>query len=310
MDTALTLYESILADKRLPQNQIRKEFLKLCAYDASVNKRSFAGNKLLYHYMLDVLCQVQTSSGMSVKGEAESESRRQYWYQQMEKVKRSGTFAVRFFEVVRVCRCPINFFKPAIAKYIYKQLNSKRVLDPCAGWGGRLLGALSSEGVSYTGFDTNLLLRPCYENMMNDLVPSAKAYRNKDDEDDALTMNYWHVGTQQYVMYWENSLTFDFNYLDYDTVLTSPPYYNLEIYPGMTRFKNKDDYYKNFLIPLIEKCYNHCKKDGWICINVSPKIYNELITKYQFPVADREYDMLQQIRFGNSKGDKLYCWQV
>ena len=182
MNAPLSLYETILADKALTADEITKEFKKLKNYPATQNKRCFAGNPLLYHFMLDVLCQVETSGGMSIKNQAENEDRRQYWYDQMTKVGRTGTFAVRFFEVVRVCRCPINFFKPTIAKYLYKQLNAQKVLDPCAGWGGRLLGAMAL-GIDYIGFDTNQMLRPCYGKMMDALVPESEwVIKGSDDE--------------------------------------------------------------------------------------------------------------------------------
>ena len=303
----LTLYESILNDKALTPDGIQKEYKKLCSYPATQNKRCFAGNPLLYHYMLDVLCRVETASGMSVKGEAEDENRRQYWYAQMEKVKRTGTFPVRFFEVVRVCRCPINFFKPTIAKYLYKQLKAKRVLDPCAGWGGRLLGAMAL-GIDYIGFDTNPLLQDPYRQMMSDILPSAE-WEHQTGSDQLAASDSWTLGDKAYQMIWESSLDTDFDGLDYDCVLTSPPYYNLEIYPGMTAFESEKKFYAGFLIPLIDKCLAHIQKGGFVCFNISPKMYALLTEKYKYKVCDKNYEMLQQIRFGKNKGDQIYCWQ-
>jgi hypothetical protein len=39
------------------------------------------------------------------------------------------------------------------------------VFDPCAGWGGRLLGAMARD-IDYTGIDTNTNLRDAYTELM------------------------------------------------------------------------------------------------------------------------------------------------
>lgn len=301
MNRPLTLYESILEDKSLTNDEIKIEWHKLCSYPAFENKRCFAGNNLLYHFMLDVLCQTQTNKGISIKSEAESEERRQYWYKQMEKVQRSGTFAVRFMEVLRVCQVSINFFKPSIAKFLYKKYNAKSVLDPCAGWGGRLLGAAALDKVSYTGFDTNPLLIEPYRKMMKALFPHSKRVSESAED-------MWASDLATYKMIWSSSLDYPFETLTYDLVLTSPPYVNLELYPGMTPFESEKIFYEKFLIPLIDKCRKYCQTGGRVCFNISPKMYAALTEKYNYKVCDETVEMLQQIRFGKNKGDQIYVW--
>lgn len=300
-----TLYQTILADKSLTPDEIQKEFLKLCSYQATENKRCFAGNPLLYHFMLDVLCQVQTKKGMSIKGEAESEERRQYWYAQMLKVKRTGTFAVRFFEVLRVCQVAINFFKPTIAKFLYRKFKATSVLDPCAGWGGRLLGAMALDGVRYTGFDTNPLLMKPYRSMVRTLLPKCKHFQIEADVQEDI----WKQKDKAYRMIWGSSLDYPFDDLEYDFVLTSPPYVNLEVYPGMTPFESEKIFYEQFLIPLIDKCRKHCKSGGRVCFNISPAMYAALTDKFKYRACDEREEMLQQIRFGKNKADQIYIWR-
>jgi hypothetical protein len=49
-----------------------------------------------------------------------------------------------------------NLFKPHLAKTIYELLGARRVLDMCAGWGCRLIGAMGTRSVErYIGFDPN-----------------------------------------------------------------------------------------------------------------------------------------------------------
>jgi len=51
---------------------------------------------------------------------------------------------------------PVSIFKPWVASYIYNRYlpNGGVVVDPCMGWGGRLLGCLE-KNISYHGYDLN-----------------------------------------------------------------------------------------------------------------------------------------------------------
>ena len=54
-------------------------------------------------------------------------------------------------------------FMPGYAKAIYKLFDVAAVLDPCSGWGDRMLGAAVTDCVcEYVGFDPNYNLRPGY----------------------------------------------------------------------------------------------------------------------------------------------------
>ena len=321
MEQPLTLYQSILADKTLTPEEIRDEYGKLRSFPAYENKRNFYGNPLLYHYMLDILCQTGNAKGLTIKGEAEDPERRAFWFAQMEKLQRTGTFSVRFFECLRMCQFAINFFKPTTAKFLYKKFNATRVLDPCAGWGGRLLGAMALDGaVSYIGFDTNLLLRDPYNKMMRNLLTSKrfviKTEYGVEDHWKGSNANYnkdgsinSYGGIQQHRMIWSSSLSYPFERLNYDFVLTSPPYVNLELYPGMTPFESEKKFYEEFLIPLIDKCRKHCQSGGWVCFNISPKMYVALTEKFKYKSCDQTEELLQQKRLGTDKGDKIYCWR-
>ena len=92
----------------------------------------------------------------------------------------------------------------------------------------------------------------------------------------------------------------------------------------MTMFKDKDDFYKNFIIPLINKCLKHIKNNGWVCFNISPKMYKDLTEKYNYQKCSYELDLKQQMggktdgknqysftEIGKKKKaqDKIYCWR-
>ena len=47
-----------------------------------------------------------------------------------------------------------TMYRPHLSKMINEYYNSKNTIDPCCGWGGRLLGTVSA-GAHYTGFEPN-----------------------------------------------------------------------------------------------------------------------------------------------------------
>jgi hypothetical protein len=155
-----------------------------------------------------------------------------------------------------------------------------------------MLGAWAA-GCAYTGFDINTDLKPAYQNMMEHMLMPGSGWRK-----DGLTMR------------WENFLTADISGVDYDLVLTSPPYINKEMYPHMPAFESKAKFYTDFLIPLISKCRDNMKRSGWVCINISPQMYKDLTDTHKYPACERQEPLLQQKRLGKDKADMIYCWRV
>jgi hypothetical protein len=302
MAVALSLYDTLLKEKTLNTGDLHEEWEKLTSYDATENKRSFAGNKLIYHYFLDKMCQTATERGDTIKGLMTNQETLPKWLEQTTKMNRTGSQAVRLFECVRVCRCPVAFFKPTIAKHIYKTLGATRILDPCAGWGGRLLGALALN-IPYTGFDTNQELKLPYYNLFGEHFSN---YALDNDKNELISPG--RILTPRYKIVFQSALEADFSTLDYDFVLTSPPYYNLEVYQGMPRFASEDAFYKEFLIPLLDKCRKYVKRGGKVLFNISPKMYKKLTGTYKYPSCVASYHMLQQKRKGIDKGDLIYSW--
>lgn len=186
-------------------------------------------------------------------------------------------------ETIRINKGSIVIFKPTQAKLIYTKYNATSVLDPTAGWGGRLLGA-SSMNIKYTGFDTNINLKKGYDKMINELE------------------------LKNVKMIYEDCLSYDFSNIDYDLVLTSPPYCNLELYDNMTPFESEANFYNDFLIPLIIKCLTHLKEGGKCCFNISPTMYDKLLS-YDFNPCNEKIPLIQSKKNGNDKKqDYIYVW--
>ena len=110
-------------------------------------------------------------------------------------------------------------------------------------------------------------------------------------------------------MIYENCLTVDFSKINYDLVLTSPPYINLELYEGMTPFQSDKIFYEDFLIPMMNKSYKYLQPGGHLCINISPKIFKALM-KLGYPEPDELIDLRQQLgeQYKTKSQDYIYVW--
>jgi hypothetical protein len=116
-------------------------------------------------------------------------------------------------------------------------------------------------------------------------------------------------------MIWDSCLDVDFGAIDYDFVLTSPPYVNLEVYEHMPEWAKDEDFYLNFFIPLWRKCCTHIKKGGHVAFNISPKMYEDAL-RHGLTPCDESEDLLQQmgqktasLKKGKKKQDKIYVWR-
>ena len=149
----------------------------------------------------------------------------------------------------------VNIFKPSIAMDIYCRFNPTSILDMTMGWGGRLLGACALNIPKYTGIDLNVSLKKPYEEMVEVL----KEYT-----------------TTKINLMFKDALKVDYNKLDYDLVLTSPPYYNMEIYTGTER-RSVEEWNETFYKPLFDKTWNGLKVGGHYCLNVPIKVYEDVL---------------------------------
>jgi hypothetical protein len=142
-----------------------------------------------------------------------------------------------------------TMYRPQMAKIITR--DSKVVLDPCAGWGGRLLGSVSNN-CYYYAFEPNQQTF----NGLNSMVKFLGIENNvKLICDDALNMEKYNIPKV-------------------DTIITSPPYFDLEVYcdSETQSINGKNDYVdweNNFLFPLVENCLSHLNDNGKSCWNVA-----------------------------------------
>jgi hypothetical protein len=144
----------------------------------------------------------------------------------------------------------VTFFRPMIAKYIFSRYSrTGRVVDFCAGWGGRLIGALAtSTVVSYTGIDTNTAMMPSYAKIIRTFGRDTKTVARVINAP-AEKVDFKKLGA-------------------FDCVLTSPPYYLVERYANMPSYPSYEDWLRTFLFSVLTNIARVIDPTGTICINI------------------------------------------
>lgn len=149
-------------------------------------------------------------------------------------------------------------FPAEFAKEIYDTYAPNgRVLDPCHGWGGRLIGFLASKAIEYTGIDASPLTDEGVKKIAEDFLPYVEGKK-----------------VELYAMPFED---FEVRQNYYDLVFTSPPYFDVEKYVGgeqsHTRYSNYDKWRDGFYTTLIRKSYEALKEGGHLILNVGEETY-------------------------------------
>jgi hypothetical protein len=262
--------------------EIRKDWALLLKKDTTINAMTIsatevAGMKVLRKHMRHFHA-VRNYKGHSVESfwtqpyleKALRFNRAQHSTPYASEIIRSLSFANGLGKV--------TMYRPIMAKKVVSYLATKdamtdvRVLDVCAGWGGRMIGAKSAESlvspslkVHYTGID-----------------PCAKTYEALRAIRDELGLtNVTLVNKPAEVALQELDPS-----VPYDIALTSPPYYNLELYSDepTQSVATKDGYQtwlNEFLNPVIA---------GVIQLGVKYSCWSVKNFK-----TDKKYDLLDDV---------------
>lgn len=152
-------------------------------------------------------------------------------------------------------------FKPSIAKSFYDKFRSKNILDFSMGWGDRLAGFYASNtGQYYVGIDPNTMNHPNYQKQVEFYEKHRTMLEVKKDTE-------FHQFPAE-----------DFDYSKYtdffDTVFTSPPYFDIERYSdddtqSWKRYKTIDRWNKEFLHTTLQRIIPTVIDGGIIAINIS-----------------------------------------
>ena len=201
----------------------------------------------------------------------------------------------------------IQNFKPMNARAVWEYICPVfrgNVLDFSSGYGGRMLGAMTSNlRYHYTGLD-----------------PNTRTFQGLTALGELLSEQNLGSG---YNMHCTTSEEFDPEPGFYDAAFSSPPYFNLETYTDeptqcMNRYKELSAWFDGYVVPTLKMVHSALASDGIYAVNIAD--YKN--GKEQFAIVDQwktiskkvgfEYvetvDMILNVRpgVGNNKLEKAY----
>ena len=182
------------------------------------------------------------------------------------------------FGTMQYMNHPPAQFAPNIAIDIYKNFKAKRILDPFAGWGDRCIAAMAKD-LDYTGLDSNKNLKMAYREMIQFYPHDSRIkFINKPVE------------------------KVDIRKIDFDFVLTSPPFWNeyekrIENYNDMT-YSNYEAFMNNVFIPTILEC---AQKAEWSCYYI-PKH----MAKYVSDHTGLKWNKILKFNYGGNKKYQIF----
>lgn len=194
----------------------------------------------------------------------------------------------------------VNDFPASVARDLLKKYNigpNDRVLDPCAGWGGRMLGT-SVVCKNYVCFEPST-------KTVEGLKKLTKFIRRFNPDFNPVINKLPYEDAQIF------KGAFDF-------ALTSPPYYNTEIYSdeptnSLNRYENFNEWCLGFYYPMISNTMLQLKPGRPFILNIgdrkhplSERLLKRFGDKYKI---EREEDKLATgggMRAGEDLGEKFY----
>jgi hypothetical protein len=204
----------------------------------------------------------------------------------------------------------VTMYRPQMAKMIVDYYKAKNVLDPCAGWGGRMLGAVAA-GAQYTCFD------PC--------INTATELKGISWDLHSLTRikpEVFRDGVENITRYIPPINAFDL-------ILSSPPYFNLEIYDkeesqSVWGYSSYEEWRDTWYFGVIKTLYNdYLKQGGTFCWNIADFNKKPFISDtFKFmeklgAAVDTTFYVRSSRRQSNQSGqnpakfgqDTTYCWK-
>jgi hypothetical protein len=301
-------YHDLVQCKDLDHNQIITEFNKLKNNDCTKINNQFIGNKIIYSIFLNNMLETRRGTKPILREIMNDDQSKKKLIDNCIKYNRRKNMkyleAVDLYEGFRFLNGSINTFKSSIVRYMINREKGTKYLDPCMGWGGRYLGARSL-GIEYYGIDTNISLINGYEKLLN--ITDGDTIKEELMGCTILSSNNTYMLFGDCLKNGDHDMDGFYNSCEYDFVLTSPPYLNVEVYENMERFTCNKSYYVDFLIPMINKCLKHIQNNGSTCINISEYIYKDYLLNGGVPC--KEMIELPQQKGGKKNKEFIYIFK-
>jgi len=166
-------------------------------------------------------------------------------------------------------------FNPVIMLYFINKFRAKSILDPCAGWGDRLIAAIAAD-IRYVGVDPNADLFPGYAEILDFFLPNKLAHAkftlvNAPIQIASLPKN--SSGTNE----------------TFDLVFTSPPYFNMEEYTngGRVMESTEDEWMWNFLWPMVDISIKRLNLRGHLVLALNQHVKQTYLRTFLRGMAEK-----------------------
>ena len=196
---------------------------------------------------------------------------------------------------------PVTIYSPIMTKSIIQTLQCKTIFDPCIGWGGRMIGTTClGDDYHYTGCEPFTKTFQGLESIIKDLqIDDQVSIYNSPVED----------------------ILESIQDKTYDMCLTSPPYFDLEVYSheetqSINNYKTYEEWILKFIKPIIHYVCSHILKYScWSVKNIkTDKKYNllddviRIHQEYGWKL-DRQYSIKKNTQKNkNADGDITYVF--
>ena len=231
-----------------------KDFDKLKKYTLEgyrISSTTRIGQKCMDYYTMYLIDNVKNYKGISFQGQFTPENIK--YALKKNRTQHSSTYVT---EILRTLPCvggngfSVTAYKPTLTKAICDYYKATNVLDTCVGWGGRMIGAVAS-GAKYTGIEPATETFAALKHICGDLKIN-----------NSVTL---HNGAAETIL---PTLEGKF-----DLVITSPPYFNLEIYTDEESQSYKqtqtwEEWVDNYLTPWVYGALNLLDSNGVSCWSV------------------------------------------
>lgn len=227
-----------------------------------IDTRSRPGHKLLDHWMTHFY-DVQNWKGISVRSLVTAAQMEKAFLTNIQMHSTPYKSEIRRMLVMTGGLGNVTKYRAVTSKSIVEFFGAKKVLDPCIGWGGRMLGSLAA-GAEYTGCEPDPNTARGLRGILRDIGKEAEA----DILDMPAEMGLLGITSGEF-----------------DLVLTSPPYFNLELYTAgdqsTTNHPTWDEWVETWLKPVILSCLGKLRAGGTSCWSVK-----NFKTDKAYPLAD------------------------
>jgi len=275
---------------------VDEDFKRLVEIGCDASEKStriLTGNKVVDQFTFTERLNTVSRKGLSFyefwanRAEFEKKENLKQFIEYQKRDRNGNNMTRLWYNTYRLYYGSVNIFKPLIAMEYYCLFPPKvAVLDFTMGWGGRLVGACALNIPKYIGIDANQNLEKAYKEMRAFLEPRT---------------------TTQIDLYFTDALSVDYSTLEYDMVLTSPPYYNIERYAGVDTLSSKEEWDEEFYRPLFWKTFSNLKKGGHYCLNIPLDVYLRVCVGL-LGEAKHKIEFRKESRGVNVAKEFVYVW--